>query len=382
MSERGTLYPPIEPYASGMRDVGDGHMPHWERCGTAGMAAQREGARLLCIIGSDQDDKVFRIRPGKIKIGCSTDIHHLISKQHPYHRLHVTRNYFRQQRRPELSDYSCLLNLITEPENNQRVLENVRKILRDLPGKVINPPEAVLQSTRDQVARRLAGIPGLIVPKAVRLRTAKPAIAAQAIERAGMQFPIILRKTGTHTGRILGRFDEIGELRAALIDGAEHIATEFIDFRSTDGLYRKYRVFFFGRQRVLRHMLVSDNWNIHGKDRKRFMTGRPDFTEVERRLFAKPEGAFPDDVIRVLMAIGEQMPLDFFGIDFGFAPDGRVILFEANATMNFFPLSTDPQFAYTKSCVEPARLALLELLGFEPNSPTHPLSAADPELAR
>lgn len=31
-----TLYPPIEPYASGMLDVGDGHTLYWERCGTPG----------------------------------------------------------------------------------------------------------------------------------------------------------------------------------------------------------------------------------------------------------------------------------------------------------------------------------------------------------
>lgn len=31
-----TLYPEIEPYASGMLDVGDGHTLHYERCGTPG----------------------------------------------------------------------------------------------------------------------------------------------------------------------------------------------------------------------------------------------------------------------------------------------------------------------------------------------------------
>jgi proline iminopeptidase len=36
MSERRTLYPPIEPYASGMLEVGDGHSIYWERCGTPG----------------------------------------------------------------------------------------------------------------------------------------------------------------------------------------------------------------------------------------------------------------------------------------------------------------------------------------------------------
>nr|WP_294849533.1 prolyl aminopeptidase [uncultured Sphingomonas sp.] len=36
MSERRTLYPPIEPYETGMLDVGDGHTLYWERCGTKG----------------------------------------------------------------------------------------------------------------------------------------------------------------------------------------------------------------------------------------------------------------------------------------------------------------------------------------------------------
>ncbi len=34
--DRRTLYPPIEPYETGMLDVGDGHVIYWERCGTPG----------------------------------------------------------------------------------------------------------------------------------------------------------------------------------------------------------------------------------------------------------------------------------------------------------------------------------------------------------
>ena len=33
MTERRTLYPPIEPYATGILDVGDGHRLYWEQCG-------------------------------------------------------------------------------------------------------------------------------------------------------------------------------------------------------------------------------------------------------------------------------------------------------------------------------------------------------------
>ena len=36
MTDRRTLYSPIEPYETGMLDVGDGHTLYWERCGTPG----------------------------------------------------------------------------------------------------------------------------------------------------------------------------------------------------------------------------------------------------------------------------------------------------------------------------------------------------------
>ena len=346
------------------------------------MSAQHDGATLLFIIGSDRDDKIVRVAPGKTRIGCSTDIHYLLGKQVPFARLQVTRNHFRQKHRPELLHFDCVLNLITEAEENGRVLDNLRKILREVPGKVINRPEAVLQSTRDQVARRLTGIDGLIVPRAIRLRPAKPAIAAAVIERAGLKFPVILRRAGTHTGRIVGLFEELGALQAALEGGSEHIATEFVDFRSADGFYRKYRCFFFGQRRVLRHMLVSDDWNVHAKDRTRFMASRPELAEEESRLFERAEGAFTNEVDQVLTAVRELMPLDFFGIDFGIAPDGQVVLFEANATMNFLPISTDPQFAYLKHCVEPARLALVELLGIKDDPLALNASLSDREPAQ
>jgi D-alanine-D-alanine ligase-like ATP-grasp enzyme len=37
-----------------------------------------------------------------------------------------------------------------------------------------------------------------------------------------------------------------------------------------------------------------------------------------------------------LRAIRERIPLDVFGIDFNVDAEGRVVFFEANATMNLF----------------------------------------------
>ena len=321
-------------------------------------------ADLLFIIGGgDEADRVMQTG-SKIVVTGTTDLTKLLLDRVPHHRLHVTRNYFRQGRLADLTGYRVLVNLITESEQNSKVLENLRKLLRGVPGRVINKPEDVLRTTRDQVARLLSGIPGLIVPKTVRLNGRKPAIAASAIGKAGLTAPIILRAVGTHGGKIVGLFDSV-EGAVAALGPDEHVAIQFVDFSSADGLHRKHRVFFIGPHMVLRHMLVSDHWNVHAKDRGRFMAEHPDAVAEERALLDSDD-PFPPQIHTVLEAIRNRMPLDFFGMDFGITRDGEVVLFEANATMSFFPFSPDPQFAYLKHCFAPAQAAFRELLGLPP----------------
>ncbi len=340
------------------------------------LAGQVAGEKLLFIAGSDHHDRMIVDREKIGNVG-STDLYRLLDKRARYDRLHVTRHFFRQSRRPKLLAYRCLVNLVTDPDQNPKVLANLCKLLRGYTGPVINRPEAVLQSTRDQVAKRLDGIPGLVVPKTIRLRIDKPASAAQAVERAGLQFPLILRRAGTHTGQIVGLLEDMDSLRAACgaDDDGDHIATEFIDFRSGDGLYRKYRSFFIGRHVILRHMLVSDRWNVHAKDRGRVLTEWPHSLEEERQLFETPQGAFPAPVLQCQQAIRERMPLHFFGLDYGIIPDGRLVLFEANATMNFFPFFADPELEHVKRCYRPAQEAFWEMVGLPVANPMLPAAS-------
>lgn len=315
-----------------------------------------EDATLLFIVGGD-------MRVGeKISYFDCSDLSKLLMRRESYHRLHITPNYFRQGKRADLIQYEAMVNLLAEPEKNERVLDNLRKLLRGAPGKVINGPDAVLRSTRDHVARLLSGIPGLTVPATVRLPAGKRKLARELLERGGLDGRIILREAGKHGGKIVGLFDSIDAVAEAA-SGNELIATQFVDFRSGDGLYRKSRLFVIGPQMILRHKLISDHWNVHAKDRKRFMAERPALIAEERALFADPTDALDGEVKAVMLAIRERMPLDFFGVDFGIAPDGRVVLFEANAAMCFFPFSPDPQFAYLQRCFAPAQRAFRELLG-------------------
>jgi hypothetical protein len=316
---------------------------------------------LFIFGGGDEADQVAR-SGARTYLKGSTDLGRLLPETVVRHRLVVTPEFLRRTPRPDLSGYPVIANLITEAEHNARILRDVETLLRGVPGRIINPPDAVLRSTRDRVAELLAGIDGLIAPKTVRLPGDAPEIAAGTLTGAGVELPIILRQAGTHGGKIVGVFDSIEQATDALEPGRDHIATRFVDFRSDDGLYRKFRVFFIGNRRILRHMLIYDNWIVHGHARSEFMAPRPELIAEERAMF-ESDRPFPARVEPVFDAVRSRMPLDFFGMDFALTRDQQVVLFEANATMSFMPNLFIPEFEYLQSCFAPAQAALMELLG-------------------
>lgn len=324
-------------------------------------------ARLLLAVGSDREG--LRRDDGKVRISGNSDLFKLLPKALAFEQLNLsrqrgaTRQMHRRHAGPDLSRFDCVLNLVTDPDQNPTMLETLGRLLRGYRGRVVNRPEAVARSTRDQVAARLRDIKGLRVPATLRLRGQKLAAAAKSIERAGLVFPAILRRAGTHGGSIVGLIASHDELETALQRGGDYILTEFADFQSADGLWRKHRVFFFGERWVFRHMLAADQWNIHARERADFMTHRQDLLDEEAAMFR--DGAFSPAVCDVLDAVAERMDLDFFGMDFGIDRSGQVVLFEANATMNFFPFLTDPRFEYVRACIEPSQRAFCRLIGMD-----------------
>nr|NUR36739.1 hypothetical protein [Sphingomonas sp.] len=322
--------------------------------------------QLLILVGSDEDTQLMLV-PETIRTRGSSDLHLLMDRGTPYYLLHVTKNFFKQApSRPNLFGFRTALNLVTDPDQNPKVLANVQKLLRGFQGTIVNRPDAVLCSTRDRVARALAGIPGLIVPKVARFGNLRPEAAERALAKAGLRCPILLRRAGTHTGEFIGLFNSAEEASRSLAPVGDHIATEFVDFAAVDGLYRKYRVFFIGDQIIFRHMLVSDHWNVHASDRTRFMASQPSLMAEEEEVLAHPSGGLPAEAMETLHSVRKRMRLDYFGMDFALAPSGGVLLFEANATMNFFPFLDDPRFDYVKQSLGPAHEAMHRLIGIAP----------------
>jgi hypothetical protein len=318
-------------------------------------------ARLGVLFGSDNQHGKVLPNEGWHGVG-TTDIRLLQSgDQSDFVRLNIPVNFLRLKAKPSLTGVGVVLNLITDADRNPIVLGLARRFLKGFSGRVINRPEDVLDSGRDRVAERMKGIDGLVVPAVARFK-GRPNLALAAIDRAGLRFPAILRVAGRHDGHIVGVCADSAAVLEQLDPGETYYLTQFYDLRDPSGLYRKYRIFYFGERGVIRHRLVSDHWNVHGPDRERFMPHYPDEIAAEKHVVEGGPGALPAEARRILGEMRARMPLDFFGIDFDILPDGRVILFEANATMMFFPISTDPRFAFGHSARAQATAAFDTML--------------------
>jgi hypothetical protein len=276
--------------------------------------------------------------------------------------LQITKGYFRQPRRHRLDGYAMLINLVTDPDINGKVLKTMSRAIDGFKGPVLNPPDKVLLSTREAVARRLAGLDDVLVPRVRTVRSLQASVIASLEKTGAIAFPAIVRRAGTHSGQIAGVAQTAAALEKVPPGKHPHTLTEFVDYRSKDGLFRKYRVFYFGKTPVFRHQLISDRWNVHMADRARFMMARPALLAGSQGLYRRGMDNFPPRVRAALDAIHARMELDFCGIDFGILRDGRVILFEANATMNFLPISDDPRLAAMKLCAERGKEAFCAMV--------------------
>jgi glutathione synthase/RimK-type ligase-like ATP-grasp enzyme len=324
-------------------------------------------SRIGYVVGSDLIDQI-EFDPNKdVVVLGSTDIANLrVNKPLDFARIQVTKGYYRHSYRFDLSKFDVLLNQVTDADQHPRVLATMARMLERYGGRVINRPEAVLRTTREQVAQRLQRLPGARIPKVVRLRTTKVGAVRAAISAAEIEYPVIARTAGLHDGKVIGVFHDLESLLPKLSPKQDHYLTEFVDFASADGFYRKYRVFFLGERWFIRHMIVSDRWNVHMADRSRVMLDRPALREEERQVLADPAGRLGGQVCTALRGIQQVFGLDFFGVDFGVTSTGELLLFEANASMNFFPFSPLPEFAYVETCLPPLQRAFEQLLGLDP----------------
>jgi tetratricopeptide (TPR) repeat protein len=253
----------------------------------------------------------------------------------------------------ELPRHQLAVNAIGDADLCPLALERAEELLARTTAPVINRPARVLATGRIDNARRLAGIPGVIAPRIERVTRH---------ELARLEYPLLLRSPGFHTGR---HFVHV-ESRAAAADaagplaGGELLAIQYLDARGADGMARKYRVMFIDGRLYPLHLAISADWKVHYFSAD--MARNERFRDEERRFLLDMPGVLGTRAMEALARVAAVLGLDYAGVDFALSPDGAVLLFEANATMVIVPPGPGPEWDYRRPAIEAALQAARRML--------------------
>jgi hypothetical protein len=109
-------------------------------------------------------------------------------------------------------------------------------------------------------------------------------------------------------------------------------------------------MFFVDRQPFPYHLAIGSHWLVHYQTSG--TAEHPERLAEELRFLEDPEGVLGRAAMDALGAVGRRLDLDFSGADFSLLSDGRVLLFEANATMLAHPEPPDGPLARKNLFVE------------------------------
>jgi hypothetical protein len=220
-----------------------------------------------------------------------------------------------------------LVNLITEPLVCRRALDRLESIIRMKGLPVINDVPAVRRSARTALhdVIRDGKAARVRVPLTTRFTGGADGLERH-IEAAGHRWPVLLRPVGTHSSKGLTKVESASRLRALAAIPSDLLISDFVDFRSGDGLYRKYRMIWVDGTIFRRHVIAGFDWNVTGKSRVA-MVERPE-TIVAEKDFMASGGTLDDRVAELFRIVG----IDFGVIDFAVSDSDEIAVFELNGT--------------------------------------------------
>ncbi len=240
-----------------------------------------------------------------------------------------------------------VVNAIADADLCGLALDNAGQALERVQAPVINLPRYVRLTGRAGTTRRLAGLPGVVLPGVRQLSRGD-------VTAATLSFPVLLRAVGFHTGLHFERVERPQDLAAALamLPGEEVLVIEPLDARGADGLHRKYRVMIIDGELYPLHLAISRHWKVH------YFTGAmsedPAYRKEEQRFLADMPAVLGSKATAALTGIAGRLGLDYAGVDFAIGPDGSVLLFEANATMSILMPGPDPLWDYRRPSIQRA----------------------------
>lgn len=252
---------------------------------------------------------------------------------------------------PPLPEHDLAFVLASECEESREVFRELERILSDWEKPIINLPSAIPQVGREALYKILEPISSILIPPTIRAdKSTLDRVSVSELELSLILteggLPLIIRPFDSHAGHGLAKIDDRFELAEYLSLRMENdfFISRFIDYRSVDGLFRKYRIAVIEGKAYPSHMGISDNWMIHYVNAG-MLESEEKRTEEEQFM-----NNFEDDFGRrhseAISKMADLLNLEYFGIDCGETLDGKLLIFEADNALVVHNMDQPEIFPY------------------------------------
>jgi glutathione synthase/RimK-type ligase-like ATP-grasp enzyme len=264
-------------------------------------------------------------------------------------------------------EHDVMLVAMAESDANHPLLQELARFVEGWPRPVINPPERIAVLSRDGVCAALAGIPGVEMPRTVRIdRTALQSLGTGAMPLSallpGDAFPLIVRPIGSHAGQHLEKIAAPADIASYLerVPSDRFYVSRFVDYRGAGGMFRKYRIALIAGRPFVCHFAVSSHWMIHYLNAG--MAESAEKRAEEAHCMATFDTEFALRHAAALQQIDSRMGLPYLGIDCAETPDGKLLIFEVDNAMIVHAMDAEDMYPYKKPAMRKVFTAFRALL--------------------
>lgn len=238
----------------------------------------------------------------------------------------------------EIPAHDLAIVAASESDENRAALVQIAGLAATWPKPVLNHPDQIALLARERLHTLVKPVSSIEMPVTIRIdRTSLAEIAAGKVALrshvADGAFPLIARPIDSHAGRGLRKLGDAAALQAYLAERSEKgfYLSRYVDYRSPDGLFRKYRIVFIDGHAYACHMAIADQWMIYYLNAG--MAESAAKKAEEERFMTAFGSEFARRHRHALAALADRIGLDYFGIDCAQTGDGKLLLFEADIAM-------------------------------------------------
>ena len=246
-----------------------------------------------------------------------------------------------------LPDHDVAIVIASDSDDCRIALEKIARVAPNWPRPLLNPPRLVGHLDRDKLHALLGGIDGLEIPQTTCVTREQLLKLSQSdLALSDLAFPVIVRPRGSHAGKGLARLDDIDAIARYLGEHAQDLffVSRFVDYRSNDGLFRKYRIVLIDGQPYACHLAIADRWDIWYLNAQMAQSaGKRSEEETFMQAF---DAGFAQRHRVALSGLSKCIGLDYFTVDCAETREGSLLIFEADNTAIVHDMDPPDVFPY------------------------------------